>query len=174
MSSPVATFGVFQALLSRSVDLDPNLDSATKASIKTRVAYLAREQEIVLTEAGGFSFQGNCVDDIANRAIKVILGAPSTPNRVEFDPMIFSVPLRIEGNGGVRGFMPGASGASALPQVVTADITLQYRLAAADPWSNWDRNSLLPEVTWIQFAANIEDQLADSALPDLHVHAEQI
>jgi hypothetical protein len=173
MASTVTTFAVFQTLLQRSVDLDPNLDSATKAAMKTRIQNLAREQEIVLGQPKASSTSGAVTENPTTQSIDVAIAALGT-NRVEFDPIQFFVPVTVDGTKGVRGFMPGVAGTSVLPLVAQAGITLQYRLASGDPWSNFDRTTLLSEVTWIQFAANIADQVAASSLPDIHIHAEQV
>lgn len=172
--SPVATFGLFQSLLSRSVDLDPNLDSATKASMKTRVANLAREQEIVLDWSRSNSVSGNVSENAVSRSIDVATGSPATPNRVEFDAIQFFVPVNVDGTHGVRGFLPGHAGTSVATLVDQGDMTLQYRLAASDPWSTFDRTSLLRDVTWIQFACNIANQSGATTLPAIHIHAEQV
>lgn len=171
MASTVTTFAVFQTLLQRSIDLDPNLDTATKASLKTRAANLARQQDIVLDQSKLLSTSGQATEDIPNGAINV--GTPGVSG-VEFDPMTFVIPLRVDGTKGVRGFLPGHVGTSANPLVDTTDITLKYRLASGDQYQKFDRTTVLDEVTWIQFAVDIVDPGILSALPALHVHAEQV
>lgn len=172
MASTVTTLAIFKTLMLRSVDLDPNLDTATKAAMKVRIQNIASEQEVVLDQSKVLSAQGNASEVPATRSIKVLLGAPVS--RVEFDPITYFVPVRVDGTHGVRGFLPGHAGASALPLVAQADLSIQYRLASSDAWAAFDRNTVLPEVTWIQFAVDIAQQLADSAVPALHIHAEQI
>jgi len=171
--STVTTFAVFQALLSRSVDLDPNLDSATRASIKTRVQNLQREQEIVLDQSKALSVTGAVTENTVSKSLDAAIAALGT-NRVEFDPISLFIPVTVDGTRGIKGFMPGHAGSSALPLIVQADITIRYRLAAGDPWSTFDRTTVLPEVTWIQFAVDIADQIATSSLPAIHIHAEQV
>lgn len=172
MASTVTTLAIFKTLMLRSVDLDPNLDASTKAAMKTRIQNIASEQEIVLDQPRVLSAQGNASENAAKRSIDVLLGAPAS--RVEFDPITYFVPVRVDGTHGVGGFLPGHAGASALPLVAQDEITLQYRLAASDPWADFDRSTVLPEVTWIQFAANIAQLLANSSVPAIHVHAEQV
>lgn len=174
MASTVTTFGVFKTLIQRSVELDANLDTATKAAIRTRLQNLPQEQEIVLDQSKASSVGGNVSENTTTRSINVALGAPGSPNRVEFDAMSFFVPVRIEGTEGIGGFMPGHAGSSALPLVVQADITVQYRLASGDPWATFDRTTILDEVTWVQFAVVIAEQDANGSLPALHIHAEQV
>jgi hypothetical protein len=172
MPSPVTTFAVFQALLQQSIDSNSYLDSATKAALKTRAANLPRQQDIVLDQSRVLSVSGNVAEDVPNRAIVASVGA--TVSRVEFDPMMFLVPLRVDGTKGVRGFLPGHSGTSQSAQVDAADLSLQYRLASSDAFQNFDRSTLLDEVTWIQFAVNIASQAGTVAIPALHIHADQV
>lgn len=172
MPSTVTTFAVFQSLLQQSIDSNSYLDAATKAALKTRAANLPRQQDIVLDQSVALSVSGSVTEDVPNRTLAVDTGVG--PNRVEFDPMIFVVPLRVNGTKGVRGFLPGHSGTSAVDQVVSADVSLQYRLASSDAYQNFDRSTVLDEVTWIQFAANVAVQTVASVLPAIHVHAEQV
>lgn len=172
MPSTVTNFAVTQSLLSQSIDSNSYLDAATKAALKTRVANLAKQQDIVLDQSKVLSTTGGCAENVPNRVVTVNTGAG--PNRVEFDPMTFLVPLRVDGTKGVGGFLPGTIGTSQLPQVAAEDITLQFRLAASDAFQDFDKSTVLDEVTWIQFAANVAVQLALSALPVINVHAEQV
>lgn len=173
MASTVTTFAVFQTLLARSVDLDPNLDSATKSSMKTRVQNLVREQEIVLDQPKALSVTGAVTENASSKSLDVAIAALGT-NRVEFDPIQLFIPVTVDGTRGIRGFMPGHAGTSVLPLVAQTGITVRYRLASGDPWATFDRTTLLPEVTWIQFAVDIADQVAASSLPAIHIHAEQV
>lgn len=173
MASTVTTFAVFQTLLQRSVDLDPNLDSATKAAMKTRIQNLVREQEIVLDQEKAQSVTGAVTENTTTKSLDVAIAALGT-NRVEFDPIQFFVPVTVDGTRGIRGFLPGHAGTSVLPLVAQSGITLQYRLSSGAPWATFDRTTLLQEVTWIQFAAAIADQVVASSLPALHIHAEQV
>ncbi len=172
MASTVTTFAVFQTLLQRSIDLDANLDSATKAALKTRAQNLARQQDIVLDQPKALSASGNASELVADRAI-IMAGVAGT-GRVEFDPMTFTIPLRVTGTFGPRGFLMGTSGTSAVAQIVATALSLQYRTASADAWSNFDRSTVLDEVTWIQFAVDIGTQGAAASVPALHIHADQV
>jgi len=171
MASTVTTFAVFVTLLQRSIDLDPNLDTATKASLKTRAANLARQQDIVLDQSKLLSTSGQATEDVTNRAINI--GSPGVSG-AEFDPMSFVIPIRVDGTKGVHGFLMGHAGTSSNPLVDQADITLKYRLASGDQYQKFDRNTVLDEVTWIQFSVDIVDPTALSSLPALHIHAEQV
>ena len=141
--------------------------------MKTRIQNLPREQEIVLDQSKAQSVTGAVTENTTTKSLDVAIAVLGT-NRVEFDPIQLFVPVTVDGTRGIRGFLPGHAGTSALPLVAQSGITLQYRLAAGDPWATFDRTTLLPEVTWIQFAAAIADQVATSALPAIHVHAEQV
>ncbi len=172
MPSTVTTFAVFRSLLTRSIDLDANLDSATKAAMKSRVAQLARQQDIVLDQAKALAASGNASESAADRTL--LMSGVAGTGRVEFDPMTFTVPLRVTGTFGPRGFLMGTSGTSVVAQIVATALSLQYRTATGDAWSNFDRSTVLDEVTWIQFAVDISTQVAPVSVPALHIHADQV
>lgn len=172
MASTVTTFAVFTALLQRSVQLDANLDAPTKASIMTRLQNLPREQEVVLDQGKALSVTGNATENVVTRSIDI--SAVTGTSRVEYDPMQFFVPLRIDGTKGIGGFMPGHAGTSVRALVAQEDLSIQYKLASSDPWSDFDRSTVLDEVTWVQFAANVATQSAIGSVPAIHIHAEQV
>lgn len=172
MPSTVTTFAVFQTLLQRSIDLDPNLDSATKAALKTRAQNLVRQSDVVLDQSMVQTLSGFVTSDSANRCLLVGVGAG--PSRAEFSAVQLVVPIRIDGTKGVRGFLPGHPGTSVVALIDSADISLQYRLSSSEVWRNFDRNTVLDEVTWIQFAADFATQVGTVSVPQLHIHAEQV
>jgi hypothetical protein len=172
MASTVTTFAVFQTLLQRSVENDAYLDTATKAALRARIQFLAKEQEIVLDQAKTLSVSGSVTENVPNKAL--VVGTGAGPNRVEFDPMTMVVPRRVDGTHGIGGFLPGHAGTSVLALVPQDEISLQYRLGPSDAYQDFDRTTVLDEVTWIQFAADIDVQLANAALPAIHIHAEQL
>lgn len=174
MASTVTTFAIFKSLLTQSVAANPSLDAATRAAMNTRISELANEDRIVLDQPKVQSVGGNVSEDTANGSINVALGVPGSPNRVEFDPLTYLVPVRVDGTKGIRGFLPGHAGTSVLPLVAQADISLQYRTSATAAWTNFDRTTVVDEVTWIQFAATIATQLANGSVPAINIHAEQV
>ena len=172
MASTVTTFGVFQSLLTNSVNNDASLDSATKASMLVRLAELAREVGIVLDFSNKESVGGSVtVDDLA-KSIEVAIGASGT-NLVTWNLMTFSVPLMVSGTLSDAGFLLGNVGASVNGPVAAADIVLKYRMSSADAWKTFDRSTVLREVTSIQFAADIADQVGAVALPGLILVTQQ-
>lgn len=173
MASTVTTFAVFQALLLRSIDQDAYLDTATKAALKTRVQNLVREDEIVLDYKSVQSTAGFVSTNPETKTVDVAVGSGGT-NRIEFTPLQYLVPLQIKGTEGIGGFLPGHVGSSSNTPIVQSALTLQYRLASADSWASFDRNTVLDEVTWVQFAVKIADQVGIVSVPAIHIHAEQV
>jgi hypothetical protein len=51
---------------------------------------------------------------------------------------------------------------------------MEYRLSSTDPWKSFDRNTVLEDVTSIQFAAAIADQAGAAALPGIVLIAQQV
>jgi len=173
MSSAVTTFGVFKGLLKDSVNKNSSLDAATKSSMLVRVEDLPRDERVVLNFDNVASLSGQVtVDDLA-KSIEVAIGVTGN-NRVEWDLMTFAVPVSIAGTLTADGFLPGNIGASANPPVAAADISMEYRLSSTDAWKTFDRNTVLEEVSSIQFAATIADQVASAALPGLVLIAQQV
>lgn len=167
------TFGIFQSLLTNSVNTDATLDAATKASMLTRITQLARGVPLLLDFSNVESSAGSVSIDDAAGSIEVAIGVLGT-NRVVWDPQQFTVPVDIDGGAGERGFLPGHGGESANPLVALADISLQYRLATGDTWKPFTRNTRLSGVSWFQLAADIADQVAASAVPQVNLIAVQI
>lgn len=173
MASAVTTFGIFQALLNRAVNADASLDSATRASMLVRIQDLARDVGVALDFSSVDSTGGLASVSEATRSIEVASGVTGA-NRVEWEPLTFSVPVVISGGAGTRGFLAGHVGASANAAVDSADISMQYRTGASEAWKAFDRNTVVDGASWIQFAANIADQVAAKALPALNLVARQV
>lgn len=177
----VTTFDIFKSLLQTAVNEATSIDSATKASMITRITELAKQEIIDLTFATVDSAFGFVTVDEVNKSIEIAVGTPGT-NRVEWDEMTWQVPRQIrgtkgtDGGAGNGGFWLGEIGTSATAvKVPEADITVQYRLGASDGnWKNLDDTTVLDGVTAIIFAADIADQGgADAVLQALHIYAEQ-
>lgn len=169
--SGVTTFGIFQSLLNRAVTADASLDEVTRASMLTRVAELARGVQLRLDHSNVESAQGLASVDAANNGIAIGTGGTS---RVEWDSRTFTVPVDIDGTAGEAGFLPGHGGDSGDPLVTVADISLQYRLSSAGAWQAFKRTTFLRNVEFVQFAADIADPGAPSALPQLNLQTIQV
>jgi hypothetical protein len=170
--STVTTWAIFKQLLTNSVNADTSLDDTTSASILARIADMTADVALLLDFSSVESVAGQVTLDELNRSIEVASGATGN-NRVIWNLMTFAVPVDISGSLGTRGFLAGHVGSSVNSPVAEADITLEYRFSATDPWKKFDRNSLLEDVATIQFAAAIADQGSDAALPTLNLVAEQ-
>jgi hypothetical protein len=177
----VTTFDIFKSLLQTAVNEATSIDSATKASMTTRITELAKQEIVDLTYATVDSTGGFVTVDDANKSIEVAIGSPGT-NRVEWDELTWQVPRQIrgtpgtDGGAGNGGFWLGEIGTSVTAvKVPEADITLQYRLGTADAnWKNFDDTTILDGVTAIIFGADIADQPGAAAvLQALHIYAEQ-
>lgn len=172
-ASTVTTFAIFRSLLTRAINEDESLDDATRASILTRLTDMARAVPIVLDHRSVASTGGFVTVDELLKSIEVGTGV-SGANRVEWDAISFVVPVTIAGTLTNRGWLPGHKGNSVNPATADTDVTLQYRLTSADPWAVFDRSTVLEEVTSIQFAATVADQVADTALTGLVLVAQQV
>lgn len=170
--STVTTLAIFKQLLTKSVNADTTLDDTTRASMLARIDDMTEDVALLLDYSNAESVAGQVSIDALNRSTEVASGATGN-NRVIWNSMTFSVPVDISGGLGERGFLPGHVGSSGNLPVATADISLEYRFGTTDPWKKFDRYSLLEDVTTIQFAAAIADQVADAALPTLNLVAEQ-
>lgn len=170
--STVTTLAIFKQLLTRSVNADTSLDTTTRASMLARIEDMTSDVALLLDYSTVESVSGQVVLNGLNRSIEVGIGSTGN-NRVIWSAMTFSVPVDICGGSGTQGFLPGHVGSSANPPVVTTDIIMEYRFSTADVWKKFDRNSFLEDVTNIQFAAAIADQVADAALPAINLIAEQ-
>lgn len=168
----VTTFEIFKNLLLNAVNGDSSLDTATRASMVTRVNELPREMILDLTVSNAESVQGSVSKEVANVALLVTTGS-SGNNRVTWEEMEFPVPVQIDGTVGVKGFLPGHSGEATDPQVDVDDVSVQYRLGSSDDWKAFTRNTVLHGVSKIQFAADIADQGSESAMPNIHIRARQ-
>jgi hypothetical protein len=170
--STVTTWAIFKQLLANSVNADTSLDDTTRASILARIDDMTADVALLLDFSNVSSVAGQVSVDELNQSIEVASGATGN-NRVIWNQMTFAVPVDISGTLGENGFLPGHIGSSGNPAVANADISLEYRFSATDPWKKFTRNSFLEDVTAIQFAAAIADQGADAALPTLNLVAEQ-
>lgn len=169
------TFQVTQQLLKESVDSNTNLSSISKAALKNRVDALPRDDARSLGSTNISASQGNVSIDAVAGSIEVATGAPSSPNRVEFQEHSFSTPVRIVGSDGAAfGLLVGGVGESVNPPVVTADITAQYRLTSTDTWKAWTRSTIIESTKTVQFAVEVATQSVASALPKLWFVAEQL
>lgn len=171
--SGVTTFGIFQSLLTNSVNSDATLDETTKASMLTRVSMLARITDMVLHSGNVESSVGQVTVDESINEITVLTGATGN-NRVIFDAVQMTVPVDVNGGAGESGFLVGHGGDGVNSLVAVADITMQYRLSATDAWKAFTRSTSLKNVTYIQFAVDIADQGSDAALPQMTVLAYQV
>lgn len=173
-ANPVSTFGVFVQLLTRSVNDDASLDEATKVSMLSRLADLARDVGITLDYSEVETVAGSVSLDELNKSIEVATGSIGN-NRVVWNLMKFSVPLHINGSLGTKGFLVGHTGASPNAAVAEDDISLEYRFDSNETFKRFDRNTVLEGVTSIQFAAAIVDlQGSDAALPGISLIARQV
>jgi len=170
--STVTTLAIFKQLLTKSVNADTTLDDTTRASILARIDDMTSDVALLLDFSTVESVSGQASVDELNRSIEVAAGATGN-NRVVWDAMTFAVPVDISGGLGTQGFLPGHVGSSGNSPVATSDITLEYRSSTTDNWKKFDRNSFLEDVTAIQFAAAIADQVGDAALPTINLIAEQ-
>jgi hypothetical protein len=173
MSSAVTTFGVFKSLLKSAVTKDTSIDATTRASMLARIEALPRGVNITLDFSSVESTGGNVSVDDLLKSIEVAIGAGGN-NRVVWARMTFDIPVTIAGTPSVIGALPGNVGASSNAAVDLADVGLEYRFSTADAWKTFDRNTVLEEVTAIQFAAAIADQVAALALPKLVIPAQQV
>lgn len=173
MASPVTTFGITQSLLTNSVNLDSTLDATTKASLLSRINELTRHTPVLLDFSSVDSVAGQASVADATKSIEVLSGATGN-NRVEWKLMTFVIPVNISGGLGTKGFLDGHVGASPQSAVPEADISMQYRLLATDTWKAFDRNTVLEEISSVQFAADIADQGSNAALPTLNLIAQQV
>lgn len=145
----------------------------TKAYLQLRIANLMRRDVISLDAAAVASVEGNVTLDTLEQAVEVATGAPVTPNRVTYAALAFAIPVRLLTSFGSKGFLVGAPGGSGATQIADADITLQYRFSAADPWKLLTRSTKLDEITAIQFALAIDDQIGNVSVPNLYIVVEQ-
>lgn len=173
MASAVTTFGVFKGLLKAAVTKDTSLDAATKASMMARIEALPRDSRIVLDFATVESTGGNVSVDALAKSIEIAIGAGGN-NRVTWARQTFDIPVNIGGTLSSMGALPGNVGASGSTPIDLADVGLEYRFSTSDPWKVFNRNTVLEEVSSIQFAAAIADQVAVVALPGLVLVAQQV
>jgi hypothetical protein len=171
-SSTVSTFAIFQQLVTASVNKDSDLDAAAKASMLTRLASMARQCGLVEDFSTVESSVGSVTVDAANKSIEVAIGATGT-NRVVFTQRTWQVPMTVAGTLTATGFFTGNTGTSANAAVADADISMQYRFGANDTWKNFDKATVLSEVTVLQIAVDIADQVAATALPGIVLIATQ-
>lgn len=170
--STVTTWAIFKQLLTKSVNADTTLDDTTRASILARIDDMTSDLALLLDYSNVESVAGQVTLVALDKSIEVASGATGN-NRVIWNTQLFAVPVDISGSLGEKGFLPGHVGSSSNSPVANADISLEYRFGTTDPWKKFDRNSLLEDVATIQFAAAIEDQGSDAALPTLNLVAEQ-
>lgn len=171
-TSTITTLAIFKQLLTNAVNSDVSLDDTTRASMLARIADMTSDVALLLDYSNVVSVAGQVSLDELNRSIEVAIGATGN-NRVIWNQVTFAVPVDISGGQGERGFLPGHVGSSGNSAVANADISLEYRFGATNSWKKFDRNSYLEDVTTIQFAAAIADQVGVVALPTLNLIAEQ-
>lgn len=177
----VTTYDITKGLLQDSVNKNASLDSATKASLTTRISELARQWWIDLLFSNIESAGGFVTVDQATGSMEVGIGAGGT-NVVTWTTMVWQVPRQIRGtvgtDGGVGngGYLMGEIGSSATgTKVPEAEVSLQYRFGTTDAnWKNFDDTTVLDSVSTIQFRANVDDQVGAVVMPALHVYAEQV
>ena len=168
------TFEIFQQLLKDAIDASTTLTATLKVTMKLRVDEMSQDQAIALTSGNVESQAGNVSLDLANSAILVASGVPGTPNRVIWDLMTFGTPVRIVGADGPFGALLGHLGEAAVAAVPNADMSLQYRLTSTGAWINFTRNTIVGETSSIQFALDMADAVAPTAVPQLFLLAEQL
>ena len=171
--STVSTFGIFQSLLTNSVNSDTTLDAATKASMLARITAIPRYDLLGFTAGNVVSTTGLATVNAALNEIAVATGVTGN-NRVVWGGVTFVVPVDISGSLGERGFLPGHGGDGTDGLVALADISLQYRLSATGVWAAFNRSTSLKGVTYIEFAADIADQGSDAVLPQVNIPAYQV
>ena len=164
------TFSMFQQLLSESIDANSDLSDTFKAALKLRVTALPQYEPIALTSQNVDSTTNATV----NAATDSITIADTFAGEIEWDLITFDTPVRIEGTIGEIGALVGHDGQGTNTVVANADITLQYRLTASGTYVAFNRNTVLPEVTTIQFKAVIATQTGDHDMPQLHMLPEQL
>lgn len=164
------TFSMFQQLLSESIDANSDLSDTFKAALKLRVTALPKYEPIALTSQNVDSLVNATVD----AATDSILCPDGTTAEIEWDLITFDTPVRIEGTIGVMGALIGHVGQGVETPVADADITLQYRLSATGTYVAFTRDTVLAEVTTVQFKALIASQTGDHNMPQLHMLPEQL
>lgn len=173
MSSAVTTFGVFKSLLKSAVTKDTNLDTTTRASMLARIESLPRDARLVLDFSTVESQSGFVSVDALAKSIEVAIGAGGN-NRIVWARQTFDIPVNVSGTLSSMGALPGNVGASASTPIDLDDVSMEYRFSSSDTWKKFDRNTVLEEVTSIQFAAAIADQVAAVAVPGLVLVAQQV
>ena len=164
------TFSMFQQLLSESIDANSDLSDTLKAALKLRVTALPKYEPIELT-AGNVN---STVNAAVNAATDSITCPDGSTSEIEWDLVTFDTPVRIEGSIGDVGALVGHVGQGTNTPVANADITLQYRLSASGTYAAFTRNTVLSEVTTVQFKALIASQTGDHDMPQLHMLPEQL
>lgn len=164
------TFSMFQELLKDSINANSSLSSTMAAALLLRVDALPKYEPHALTAQNVNAITGGTVDE-ATDSITVPSGSGA---EITWDLISFSTPVRIEGVDGPFGVLVGHVGQGSNSPVANADITLQYRETTTGTWRSFTRNTVLDEVSSVQFKATVGTQGADADMPQLHVIAEQL
>lgn len=160
-----------QQLLSEAVDADADLSDTMISGLKNRITYLSREELVTLGAENAESFTGDASVDEATNSITIVSGA--SPSTVIFEMSTFGTPCRVLGSKGDIGALVGHVGEGSNSPVANADISLTYRTSSSGTWIAFTRNTVLDNISTIQFKATIAAQGADADLPQLHVFIEQ-
>lgn len=164
------TFEVFIQLLKEAIDDSSVLTDIMKAALKVRADALARIEFAELSAGDVLSSTDVTVSE-ANDSLTV---ADGDSGNVIFNLKTFDTPVRIDGTFGDIGALVGHVGQGANAVVANADITISYRLAATGTFIAFRRNTVLPNVTTIQFRVDIATQTGDHDIPQLFLVAQQL
>jgi len=164
------TFSMMVQLLSESVDANTSLTDIMKTALKARLAVLPAFEPNEFTSGNVESSTGATIDQ-ANDSITIASGDSAT---IEWDPITFGTPVRIEGADTEIGALVGNVGQGTNSPVANADITLQYRDVASGTWKAFGRTVRIDETSYFQLRALIATQGDDADLPQLHIIAEQL
>lgn len=164
------TFSMMQQLLKDAVDASATLTDVLKTALKARVDALPKFEPHAMTAANVAASTGAVVDESTN-SIQWPIGPGGT---IDWDPITFATPVRIDGTIGAIGALVGHDGLGPNSPVATADITLQYRLTAAGAWLAFGQTIVVDETSFFQLRAAVAAQVADVDMPQLHIFAEQL
>jgi len=164
------TFSMFQQILSDAVDAYSNLDTTFKSALKTRISALPKLERVSLTAENVESSTDATVSE-ANNSITVVSGSSGT---IQWEMANFSTPVRIDGTLGEIGALVGHVGGGSNTPIANSDINLYYRESSSGTYKAFGRNTVLNEVTSIQFQVITGTLGVDGDLPQLHILAEQL
>ena len=164
------TFEIFIQLVKEALDDSSVLTDVMTAALKVRADALARI-EFAKLSAGDVLSSSDVTVDEATDALTV---ADGDTGYVIFNLMEFDTPVRIDGTYGDIGALVGHVGQGANAPVANADITISYRLGSSGTFIAFRRNTVLPNVTEIQFRVDVSLQTGDHDIPQLFLVAEQL